>query len=212
VAKAVCKFVSDELELRFYSKFDEVVYPCLAAFLSPLHNRKLAKNLKKVGYGAAESMLSSLDEQPSAVLSSSSTDYVSVDQEEAVSLMSILRGRKDQAVLASSPKKQKISSQSNEVPAQTLELTQYSTLLDGISSPDEKDPLLWWKRQSAVFPLLSNLARKILAIPATSCSTERLFKKSSQNYEGRGSLTTSLGESQILISANAQLLETQAWI
>ena len=38
-------------------------------------------------------------------------------------------------------------------------------------------PLLWWKNNSARFPVLSNLAKKYLAIPATSTSSERLFSK-----------------------------------
>jgi len=41
--------------------------------------------------------------------------------------------------------------------------------------PDASDPLLWWKINSIRFPLHSRLARKILAVPATSAPSERLF-------------------------------------
>jgi len=37
------------------------------------------------------------------------------------------------------------------------------------------DPLAWWRQNSRNFPILSRLARKFLAIPATSASSERLF-------------------------------------
>ena len=37
------------------------------------------------------------------------------------------------------------------------------------------DPLLFWKRQQHAFPLLSQLARRYLCIPATSAASERTF-------------------------------------
>ena len=38
-----------------------------------------------------------------------------------------------------------------------------------------ENPLVYWQINSNTFPLLSNLARKHLAIPATSAPVERLF-------------------------------------
>ena len=40
---------------------------------------------------------------------------------------------------------------------------------------EQKDPLLWWKRNQGCFPVLAVVARQVLAIPATSASAERLF-------------------------------------
>ena len=40
----------------------------------------------------------------------------------------------------------------------------------------EEDSLLWWKLSSHEYSSLSNLAKKYLAVCATSASSERLFK------------------------------------
>jgi hypothetical protein len=37
------------------------------------------------------------------------------------------------------------------------------------------NPLRWWKTKARLFPLVASLARRLLAIPATSAPAERLF-------------------------------------
>ena len=39
------------------------------------------------------------------------------------------------------------------------------------------DPLEWWRTRKNTYPLLATLARRVLAVPATSASAERLFSK-----------------------------------
>jgi hypothetical protein len=39
------------------------------------------------------------------------------------------------------------------------------------------DPLAWWKRKEPLFPRLARLARKYLALPASSAPSERIFSK-----------------------------------
>jgi len=41
--------------------------------------------------------------------------------------------------------------------------------------PEAEPPLVWWKKNSARYPFLSYVARKYLAIPATSVPAERAF-------------------------------------
>ncbi|QRV97935.1 Zinc finger, BED-type predicted [Ceratobasidium sp. AG-Ba] len=42
---------------------------------------------------------------------------------------------------------------------------------------DGGDVLVWWKKHEVYFPVLSKVARDILAIPATSVSVERIFSR-----------------------------------
>ena len=46
-----------------------------------------------------------------------------------------------------------------------------------LPSIDHRDPapLEWWGRNSASFPILSQAARKLLAVPASSGTSERVF-------------------------------------
>ena len=39
------------------------------------------------------------------------------------------------------------------------------------------DPLAWWADHQQTFPVLASVARRLLAIPASSAPTERVFSK-----------------------------------
>lgn len=58
-----------------------------------------------------------------------------------------------------------------------IELNQYR-LHPSIAITD--DPLLWWKLNEIKYPNIARVARKILAIPATSASSERVFSTAGQ--------------------------------
>ncbi len=55
----------------------------------------------------------------------------------------------------------------------------------------EDNPLTWWKAHGHHFPTLSRLARRFLAISATSCPVERLFSVPGQVDNARRSSLTS---------------------
>jgi hypothetical protein len=55
-----------------------------------------------------------------------------------------------------------------------LEITRFLELTPKASSADV-DVLAWWKAQASHLPLLAEIARKILAYPASSSSSERIF-------------------------------------
>ena len=42
------------------------------------------------------------------------------------------------------------------------------------------DPLEWWKKRSGVFPKLSEMALRLLSVPATSAPSERIFSMAKQ--------------------------------
>jgi hAT family C-terminal dimerisation region len=42
------------------------------------------------------------------------------------------------------------------------------------------NPLEWWALRMSAFPILSKMAKQMLAIPATSASSERVFSQAGQ--------------------------------
>jgi hypothetical protein len=74
-------------------------------------------------------------------------------------------------------------SDEDDVFARMWASNQSSTQLDDeitryLQCPDEPkatDPLIWWKDHKESYKILSKLAQKYLAIPATSVPSERLF-------------------------------------
>ena len=66
------------------------------------------------------------------------------------------------------------SSQKTKSTIATDEPTRFAALPD---QDEDIDPLVWWSMHSSMFPILSILARRYLAIPASSASSERLFSQ-----------------------------------
>lgn len=70
----------------------------------------------------------------------------------------------------------------------------------------ENCPLSWWKNNESRFPILSKLAKKYLAIPATSTSSERLFSQAGNIMTiKRTQLTAITFENLIFCKKNWQL-------
>ena len=50
---------------------------------------------------------------------------------------------------------------------------------------EEKDPLVWWKTHQTQLPILAKQARNLLAIPASSSASERVFSITKRIIQGR---------------------------
>ena len=80
---------------------------------------------------------------------------------------------------------------SNFIAEQGIELHDIEIIKDSNGNPVQdgkgrqktkliyNDPLEWWKERRGKFPIIWRLARKYLAIPATSASSERIFSRMS---------------------------------
>lgn len=69
------------------------------------------------------------------------------------------------------------------------------------------DPLLWWKTNQHQFPLLANLAKMYLAIPASQASCERLFSISKNDItETRTSMLPDLVEALLFLRKKRDII------
>ena len=75
--------------------------------------------------------------------------------------------------------------------------------------PFQANPLDWWKVNSGRFPLLSCIAKKLLAIPATSAPSERVFSTAGHIVnivnKRRASLSSENVEKLVFLAANKNL-------
>ena len=66
-----------------------------------------------------------------------------------------------------------------------------------------KDPLHWWNQHKHLFPVLSKLARKYLAIPATSASCELIFSDGTNTVTPkRNQLSADMIHHQVFLHEN----------
>lgn len=68
----------------------------------------------------------------------------------------------------------RVKPQSRRTPEQMAE-TEMDIYISEDVTEGEDDPLTWWKENEKRFPLISNMARKYLCIPATSTPSERVY-------------------------------------
>ena len=78
-----------------------------------------------------------------------------------------------------------------------------SLYLQEVRLDAESDPLEWWKLHEITFPMLSKVAKKFLAVPATSAASERLFSRSGKiATPTRASLKPDKVEMLVFLSTN----------
>ena len=88
------------------------------------------------------------------------------------------------------------------------EVTNYLSLPLALET---EDPLNWWKIRSQNFPKLAKFARKYLAIPATSVSSERLFSDAGNLISAkRTNLDTKLVGQMLFLKRNIKTMQVFA--
>ena len=80
---------------------------------------------------------------------------------------------------------------------------------ESLSEASKDDDILkWWKFYSEGFPILSSVARAILAIPASSAKSERVFSTSGNTVTTNGTnLDPDKVEDLVTIACNLELLK-----
>ena len=69
------------------------------------------------------------------------------------------------------------------------------------------DPLAWWKMHDGQFPKIAKLARKYLAIPASSAPSERVFSRAKLiQQRQRWNLLPQRLEACVMLKHNAWLI------
>ena len=85
------------------------------------------------------------------------------------------------------------------------ECATYESMPDADNTTDR---LMWWSSHSESFPILSRLARKILAVPAASSKSERVFSVAGNTVTPkRGSMSPVTVEALVTVACNLRLLK-----
>jgi hypothetical protein len=80
--------------------------------------------------------------------------------------------------------------------------------LNAVPLDKKEDPLAWWTVFHADYPTVAILARKYLAIPASSASSERVFSKVKLLYERqRFAMKARRLEVEVFLNCNKSLWE-----
>jgi adenylate kinase len=97
--------------------------------------------------------------------------------------------------------------QSNEETNLKKEMNRYESYS---YASKEENVLKWWKRHENILPLLSNIAKKVLAIPASSAKSERVFSTGGNVVtKKRNRLAPKKVEELIIIAENGKHVEDE---
>ena len=72
--------------------------------------------------------------------------------------------------------------------------------------PQSACPLQWWQSHTSMFPIVAEVVRRMLSIPATSVASERLFSKAGDVIpKKRNQLSPSCADRVLFLMENLQL-------
>ena len=154
------------IEQRFPKCGSQNTLNCLAHFLDPEYKgvilkqfgvyNKTKEDLKKIG-----AKYEDVDPPPPPVVEavrSNSAENDNLSAAQRLKLQETVPGGGE-------------TTRANNVTSIELELEKYESM----NIPSCNNLLLFWRDHSSVFPILTNIAREIFAIPASSASSERVF-------------------------------------
>ena len=72
--------------------------------------------------------------------------------------------------------------------------------------PSNFDLLQWWRENMNKFPVLHHIAMKVLAVPASSCTSERAFSSAANTFsKKRMALSSENGAMIVFLNQNQEL-------
>jgi hypothetical protein len=196
--KKSCQYVVEKIEEDFLNVWSDEkateleLLPVLAATLSP-SNCSLASFSNTIKTNARKFLkkcLAEMEMEEEHMIVETIDKPQQIKPVETLDVMERLR-----LEMTKEPKEKK----STKPVKKKDELTKY---FDLVEEDAKMNTLLFWKLYEEQFPRLSKLARKYLAVPITSCPSERLFKIAKKTKTDRELLNNEDFEIQTILGKN----------
>jgi len=95
------------------------------------------------------------------------------------------------------------SSATNDAASRQIMHQQLATYLAEPTLPHSENPLSWWAMNCHNYPSIAAVARRLLAVPATSVASERLFSKAgNESRKKRNCLASAKADSVVFCMEN----------